>query len=521
MAILDLGGVASMSLPIVRPSSRRSGALRNRLSAVCCAFALAGTAAPVLAGEPWLEVGDSSLRSDVEILAAHSLIDGPTTTWPLPAGGILAGLSDPDAIRRQPAYVQAAAARVLAALDHSGVGGSVQARVTSQTDAVRGFDDQARNQSDVGAGVEWAGDGLNARLKVGEQSRVDGRQGRFALDGSYVSGRVDNWLIYAGLVDQWYGPGWNSSLILSNNARPFPKIGIMRDDPHAFQTPWLSWLGPWQINLFGGVLDDPRVASDPGYIALRVSIVPVDGLELAVTRDLMVCGSGHACDPAKTFFHFDNSDANPNNGVDASTIELKYTRAIGPVLVSPYAQFYNRDTGPFDHSFTSHLYGTSLAGAFGTEGSRWRLTAEYTDSVPTLNFLDGGNIYGPAYNSYRYPGDGLRYDGRALGFSLDSDSKLLSLAASLTDTQGWSYRLTYYQAQINSSQLANGTGQYDPANAFNAVSARPVRINEIAAGLTVPLEGISLSGTLRGQDRQVFPQTGGTASAELDVSYRF
>jgi hypothetical protein len=478
-------------------------------------------AVPALAGAPWLEPGDSSLRSDVEILAANGLIVGSTTTWPLPAGEILAGLSDPDAISRQPAYVQAAAARVLSALGHDGVSATVDARLTNQPDVVRGFDDIARNQSDINAGVAWAGDGLNAQLKVGEQARVNGQQGRIALDGSYVSGRLDNWLFYAGDVDQWYGPGWTSSLILSNNARPFPKIGVMRDDPHAFETPWLSWFGPWQINFFAGVLDDSRQASDTGYVALRASIMPVTGLELALSRNMMVCGSGHSCDPVVSFFHFDNSDANPNNNADSSTIELKYTHAIGPVLVSPYAQFYNRDTGPFTHSYTSHLYGTSFAGPFGSAGSRWRVTAEYTDTIPTLDFFDGGNFNGAAYNSYRYPQDGFRYDGRALGFSLDSDSKLLSLAASLTDTAGWTYRLTYYNAQVSSSELSNGTVPYDPAGAFNAVSARPVKINEIEAGLTVPFDGITLSGTVRGQDRQVFPQTGGTASAELDVSYRF
>lgn len=508
-----------MSVPIDRRPLRRLG-FRRVIAAGCAAF-LSGAAAPALAGEPWLEVGDASLRSDVEILAAHGLIDGSTTTWPLPAGGIRAGLSDPDALRRQPAYVQAAAARVLAALDHSGVAGTADARLTNQPDVVRGFDAAARNQSDISAGVEYAGDGLNARLKVGEQSRVDGRQGRFALDGSYVSGRLDNWLVYGGLVDQWYGPGWTSSLILSNNARPFPKIGIMRDDPHAFETPWLSWLGPWQVNVFAGVLDDPRIASDPGYIATRVSIMPVSGLELALSRNMIVCGSGHSCDPVVSYFHFENTNGNPNNNADSSTIELKYNGAIGPLLISPYAQFYNRDNGPFSHSFTSHLYGASFAGPFGAAGSRWRVTAEYADTVPTVDFFDGGNANGAAYNSFRYPGDGFHYDGRSLGFSLDSDSKLLSLAASLTDTAGWTYRLTYYNAQIGSSQLANGTAFYDPAGATNVVSLRPVKINALEAGMTVPFEDITLSGTLRGQDKQVFPRTGGTASVELDVSYRF
>ena len=510
-----------MLSPIDRLPFRRPVSLRNRLLIAGCVAVFLGAAAPASAGEPWLEVGDASLRSDVEILAAHGLIDGSTTQWPLPAGEILAGLSDPDAIAKQPAYVRAAAARVLAALDHHGVAGTADARLTNQPDVVRGFDAEARNQSDVSAGVAYAGDGIAGQLKVGEQSRVDGRQGRFALDGSYIAGSFSNLLIYGGLVDQWYGPGWTSSLILSNNARPFPKIGIMRDDPHAFATPWLSWLGPWQFNVFAGVLDDPRVASDPGYVGTRLSIMPFSGLELAVSRNMVVCGSGHSCDPVVSYFHFDNSDANPNNDADSSTIELKYTHAIGPVLVSPYAQFYNRDTGPFSHSFTSHLYGTSFAGPFGDAGSRWRVTAEYTDSLPTLDFLGGGNFNGAAYNSYRYPGDGFRYDGRALGFSLDSDSKLLSLAASLTDTNGWTYQLTYYNAQVSSSQLADGTAAYDPGVSTNPLSARPVKINELEARLSVPLDGVMLSGTLRGQDRQLYPQTGSTASAELDVSYRF
>lgn len=502
-------------------SSRTPARVRNWALAAA-ALVLAG---PAFANEPWLEVGDLALRSDVEILAAHGLIDGPTTTWPLPAGEITAHLSDPAALDQQPAYVRAAAARVLDALSRhgqpDGFQGRADARLTSQPDVVRGFGAEARNQSDVDAGVNWAGDGLNAQIKVGEQSQVDGRQGRFALDGSYVSAKLDNWLFYGGLVDQWYGPGWTSSLILSNNARPFPKLGLMRDDPHAFETPWLSWLGPWQVNLFGGVLDDPRAASNTGYVALRVSIVPVRGLELALSRNMMVCGSGHECDPLTSFFHFDNSDANPNNNADSSTIEAKYTGSIGPVLVSPYVQFYNRDTGPFTHSYTSHLAGTSFAGALGSDGSRWRLTAEYADSVPTLDFLSGASIYGAAYNSYRYPTDGFRFYGRALGFSLDSDSKLLSVIGSVTDVDGWTYRLTYYHAAISSSALAAGVGPYDAPFAHNPVSARPVTINEIEAGLAVPFRQVDLSLTLRGQDQQAYPRAGSTGSAEVGVSYRF
>jgi hypothetical protein len=518
-----------MDFPVDRSAVLRSGARgtwRMRFGVSLLALASLAGFGTARGDEPWIEPGDESLRSDVEILAARGLIDGPTTTWPIPAGEVLSGLDRPGALQGQPDYVQLAAQRVLAALDQNdhpdGTEGFADLRVTNQPDVVRGFDDTARNQSDVDAGLDWSnGSWANARLQVGEQSEVNGKQGKFAADGSYVSAHFSNLLVYGGLVDQWYGPGWESSLILSNNARPFPKLGIMRYDPHAFETPWLSWLGPWQFNFFAGVLDDDRVASDPGYVALRVSAMPITGLEVALSRDMIVCGSGHSCDPAASFFHFDNSNGNPNNDADSATIELKYTRAIGPVLVSPYVQFYNRDNGPFVHSFTSHLAGLSLAGPFGDAGSRWRVTAEETDSIPTSNFLSGPEIHGAAYNNFRYPFDGFHFEDRALGFSLDSDSRLLSLVGSVTDTHGWTYRLAYYHANVNTSDLANEIDTYDAPFARNFVSAEPVKINEIEAGLKVPLKPVDLGFTLRGQDEQVFPRAGATASAEMDISYKF
>ncbi len=56
---------------------------------------------------------------------------------------------------------------------------------------------------------------------------------------------------------------------------------------------------------------------------------------------------------------------------------------------------------------------------------------------------------GFAYNNYDYV-DGMRYRGRTLGFSLDSDSRLASLQASWIDNHDWTYTLTYHHAWISS-----------------------------------------------------------------------
>ncbi len=43
-----------------------------------------------------------------------------------------------------------------------------------------------------------------------------------APDGSYLGVNVGNFMLSAGYIERWWGPGWDGSLILSTNARPIP-----------------------------------------------------------------------------------------------------------------------------------------------------------------------------------------------------------------------------------------------------------------------------------------------------------
>ena len=102
-----------------------------------------------------------------------------------------------------------------------------------------------------------------------------------------------------------------------------------------------------------------------------------------------------------------------------------------------------------------------------TGGNPLRLTAEYTDTVPTRDIFSFGDVeHGSAYNNSGYP-DGMRYRGRSLGFSLDSDSTLLTLQGAWRDSNGWSYELTLHHAAVS-----------NPNNTLpNAVTSAPVHIN--------------------------------------------
>ncbi len=472
---------------------------------------------------PWLAVGDRGLRSDVELLAAYGLIGNLTTTWPIPAGQILQGLSNQKKLDQEPLAVQLAAQRVLATLagpdPENSVHSVAQLETTNAPAVIRDFGSQARDEADAFAGLNYDAGAFNASLRVGEQTHYNGSGARFSLDGSYVAARWGNLQFYGGWLDQWYGPGTTTSLLLSNNARPFPKIGVMRANPLPFQTPWLSWLGPWQFNFFIGDLTGPRRDTNTGFVSLRFTFEPVEGLEIGLTRETEICGKNHLCSPFKDYFAFNNSHNNTNKINEEAGIDIKYTRRIAGLVVSPYLQFMNEDTGPFVHSSTSYLAGTTVEAPWGVDGAHWQLSAEYADSVATLNLFDfGKKQYGSAYNNFDYV-DGFRYRGRTLGFSLDSDSRLFSLDGLFIDSDGRSWRLAYRHADISTPQLA--AQQAAGSAAVNVVSARPVTLNEVEAGLALPWGPVKLEFTVRGQDRVPYLSNSAHVSGEVGVRYGF
>ena len=79
---------------------------------------------------------------------------------------------------------------------------------------------------------------------------------------------------------------------------------------------------------------------------------------------------------------------------------------------------------------------------------------EFTISIPTHHplFSFGDDRYGLAHNKWhQFLGIGMRYRGRTLGFSLDTDSTLLSLQGNWSDQAGRFYELSLHHAAIGSS----------------------------------------------------------------------
>ncbi len=462
---------------------------------------------------PWAEVGDSQLRSDIEVLAAAGVIDGITTHWPLPWASIVTRLKARGGLGDQPGTVRAAAERVLKTAERQMQFGAVRATATidgtNSASVVRGFDSLGRETAQGQFSVEYMGDTTAIRLGAGAELHAHTGRTAFVPDGSYVAQKIGGAVVYAGYLTHWWGPGWISALSLSNNARPFPQIGIERDETSAFTSPLLSWLGPWQAEFMVGLLDDSRLAVNTIYDGLRVTFNPLPGLEIGLARTQEMCGTGHACVPLKYYFEFANNNAHPNHTNDEGVIDIKYSSIAGQTPFQVYMQLMNEDSNPISHSGTSHLFGTSIWLPLGDDPVR--LTAEYTDSVATLDIFSFGDVlHGVAYNNGDYP-DGMRYRGRTLGFSLDSDSALLTVQANWRDRDDWNYQLTFHHAAVS-----------DPNNsAGNVVTTAPVHINMGEARVSFPWRDVRIELAGRLQDDQPRPYHGFQASIEAAITYTF
>ena len=481
-----------------------------RAAALVAGFAAALAGAVPAVAEPWASVGDSGLRSDITLLAQAGVLDSLTTHWPIPWTGVAAQLDDNATLARMPRYIQDAARRVRARAERDtapGLRAGLLLEGTNRPALIRDFDALGNGKGQVqGIGDFNSGD-TSVHLAVGAISGTPRDRGRFAADGSVVAQRIGAVRVYAGEVAHWWGPGWVSALSYSNNARPIPQVGIASSMPHVFTTPLLSWIGPWRAEFMFGILDGPRIAPNTLFNGLRVSINPAPGLELGVARTQFLCGRGHSCNPLRDYFNFQNdaSRASPTN--DQGVFDFKYSNRVAGRPYEVYAQIMNEDSSPIKHSASSYLVGGSIWLPVGA--TALRLTGEYVSTISTLDLFSFNTpFYGVSYTNFQYP-DGARYRGRTVGFSLDSDSRLASLQAGLTDTAGRTYTVSLHHAIV--STPFTGTA--------NPITTTPVTINYGEAKVSVPLRWADVRVAGRVQDDQPRPKRGFAAAFEASLVF--
>jgi membrane-associated phospholipid phosphatase len=114
---------------------------------------------------------------------------------------------------------------------------------------------------------------------------------RFQLLDAYAGVNLLGWQITFGNQSLSWGPGVGGSLLLSNNAAPFPMLRIAPENP--VEIPGVSKiLGPFSMEQFFGRLEGHAGLSQPWIYGQKISLKPFRSLEFAYSRTTLIGGTG-------------------------------------------------------------------------------------------------------------------------------------------------------------------------------------------------------------------------------------
>lgn len=441
---------------------------------------LAGVAAssPVQAS-PWIDPGDVRMRHSLQRMsdAGHSPL--LTSTWPLPWSDVAQAVrltpgrtgAEVD-VFHQRSYVQFELNRATrrAWSSEAVLGGATQAPL------LRGFAALPREQAELGVDRHWQGDRFAAALDLTyADDPVEGFELRF--DGSYLAGRIGGWVLGGGSIDRWWGPGWQSSLVLSTNARPVMGAWFQRQTTEPSQWPGLSWMGPWQLTGFTGELDDDREVSGTQLSGMRLTMMPIQGLEIGASRTVLWGGDGQSGGLSGLGDAWFRDQEDDDAARDLLALDMRYGFALGGRTAGVYAQTSVVDDGHGFSSRHSHLLGLDWTTPWWGADQQW-----FLEAVETAR--DEHDTYASGY----------RYNGRDLATSFDGDALAVTLGLHHFFRNGHHLSGSLTRAELNrggqlDSRLIDAPIPYAVADAETQFWAASIGYQRTALGGWLELRG--------------------------------
>ncbi len=446
---------------------------RSRLRRLCAVLLVSVIGKVALAQVAWIGP-DARIHDDLQLLSDRAVIRAPLGSWPLPLAELERIL---DSVSTEPTG-DAAATQALGnlralrdRLSLPGWHGDYRVSVGDPA-RLRGAVDTARENNELQLSGTYSTTRVGATLSATAVTLpADGQKLR--LDGSHLTSQLGNWLLSANELDRLWGPSGESSLILSNNARPMPALSLDRARSTASTLPVLRWFGPWRLTALIAQMDQNRKdVAHPIFMGLRVAAQPLPGLDLGLSRTFQLCGANRRCSP-KTFWDaligHDNVGAIGGNvsaadqpGNQLAGWDIRAASPWQAVPLAYYVQMIGEDQ--------KNLRPTSRLSQHGLEawwswqsGASLRAYFEYVDTVCGSN--SGRQLFNCAYTNNVFNQDGYRYRGRVIGHSADADSLLRVVGMRFHDTNNRTWGIRFRTGTLNRD------GGFDPNHSTSKVAS--------------------------------------------------
>lgn len=435
------------------PESRHTGISLNHRNLPVFFLFVASVASAPLHARWWAPADDEQLRHSIQTLVDQRCLDIAVTSWPVPWADLKSIETEdyPAACQSLPAtgYV-----REQMRLDASR--GLLQGvRLAGSSDVVL-WRDYAGAPREKASATLMLGAGTSRTDFAVSLAAVDSDDDEFRADGSYLAFRLGNWALGAGAVDRWWGPGWQSTLAFSHNARPIPALFLGRLQSTPFESRWLRWLGPWQASAFLGQLDSDRVPADAQLIGMRASFRPLRGLEIGLSRTIQWAGEGRPSDLGTLFDALIGRDNGETSGFGPNEdpsdqmggVDIRYGTSAGANTLAVYSQLIGEDEAGFLPSNFLAMAGIELGTNIGAGSQQWFVEASNTMAGGWF----GNDRPLVAYEHSVYA-TGFRYKGRNMGSTWERDAEVLAVGFRQYFANRHELGLTLAHASLNQADM--------------------------------------------------------------------
>ncbi|NHC04429.1 capsule assembly Wzi family protein [Acinetobacter sp. 187] len=432
------------------------------LKTTLTAMLLAGFSSTLFA--QGLVLNNEDLRTDLNWLNQQGVIQISTSTWPLSGDEILRALS-------QAKVENTVQQKVIQSIQHTIEADNKTIKLglfakTDRKDLPQAFGDNHKSQYVGSLEFNAGGDNWDAKLRVNGEGEAQIDSGHDVnVEGSYLAGKLWNQWLIAGQIPTYWGPGHDGSLIRGDASRPVYGFTVQRAEQKAFENKWLSWIGPWQYQVFGGQLDDYKAIQNAKLLGLRVSVQPLPYLEIAGSRSIQWGGHGRSQSLSslwKAAIGKDNvhgDEVDPSNQLAGIDFRLNLKQWLDAPL-SFYGQIIGEDESGLMPSRKMYQAGLDFSSSF--KNMPYQLYAEWADTHTN------GDTWGYSYNHHTYT-DGYYQHGFPLGHAIGGDSEMVSIGGDIRfdSMNRLSGRALFAKVNDSNLEINNAFHQQDDIKALD------------------------------------------------------
>lgn len=373
-----------------------------------------------------LVLNEQDLRTDLNWLNQQGVIRISTSTWPMSGDEIQRALSSAKVSNNiQQKVIDSVQTALKVESETAKVGLFAE---TDQKNIPQAFGDSQKAQYVGSLELNAGGENWDAKLRVNAEKDPHIRSDHDVnVEGSYIAGKLWNQWIVAGQIPTYWGPGHDGSLIRGDASRPVYGFTAQRAEQKAFETKWLSWIGPWQYQAFAGQLNDYTAIPDAKLLGFRLTAQPLPYLELGASRILQWGGEGRS-ESLDSLWNAIKGNDNFYDGAEDKSNQIAGFDArlnLQPLLsvpVSVYGQYVGEDEAGLLPSKKMYLAGADYSSSF--KNMPYQIYAEWVDT------RTNGDVKAISYNHYIYT-DGYYQQGFPLGHAMGGDGQMVSVGGDI------------------------------------------------------------------------------------------